>query len=143
MNIFERAARTKLRFQSPMGLLTVEDLWDIPLTAKRTPSIEALGTAVMVSLKARDGTTFLSDKKSDPVKVALQLQYDILRHVADAKTAEADAAEKRMARAADRRILRDALADKASEAIRAMSAEDIQKKLKELGDEEEADQAAA
>lgn len=30
-NIFEQAVRQKLRFQTVRGLLTVEQLWDLPL----------------------------------------------------------------------------------------------------------------
>ena len=33
MNIFEQAARQKIRFESVLGLLCVEDLWDLPLTS--------------------------------------------------------------------------------------------------------------
>ena len=34
MNIFETAARNKVRFESSKGLVTVEDLFDAPLTSK-------------------------------------------------------------------------------------------------------------
>jgi len=33
MNIFERAARAKVRFSSAVGELTTEQLFDLPLTA--------------------------------------------------------------------------------------------------------------
>ena len=33
MNLFEHASRNKLRFASPKGDLSVEDLWDLPLTS--------------------------------------------------------------------------------------------------------------
>ena len=31
--MFTKASRLKLRFQSPAGLLSSEDLWDLPLTS--------------------------------------------------------------------------------------------------------------
>ena len=33
-NIFEYATRSKLRFQSSHGVLTVEQLWEVPLRSK-------------------------------------------------------------------------------------------------------------
>jgi hypothetical protein len=33
MNIFEQATRAKIRFSTPVGMLSVEDLWDLPLTS--------------------------------------------------------------------------------------------------------------
>ena len=33
MDIFEQASRLKLRFPSPLGTLSTEDLWHLPLTS--------------------------------------------------------------------------------------------------------------
>lgn len=33
INIFEQTSRLKLRFDTTKGMLTAEDLWDLPLTS--------------------------------------------------------------------------------------------------------------
>ena len=43
MNIFERASRRKLRFDTVVGLLATEQLWELPLTAKgERPDLDKL-----------------------------------------------------------------------------------------------------
>ena len=40
MDIFKQAAKQKLRFKTSQGLVTTEDLWDMPLLSKTKPLSE-------------------------------------------------------------------------------------------------------
>ena len=42
-DIFKQATKLKLRFSSVRGDLTVEDLWDLPLTSKSNLSLDGVG----------------------------------------------------------------------------------------------------
>lgn len=45
MDIFVQATRMKLRFSTPAGLMTVEDLWDLPLQ-KGKVNLDALAVGI-------------------------------------------------------------------------------------------------
>lgn len=133
MNMFERAARAKLRFASSVGDLTTEQLWDLPLTAKgEKPDLDKITREVHRELKDRDEVSFV-DEKPDARKIELELRFEILKHVIEAKKAEKAAAEKRAENAVRRQKLLEALSAKDAAAIGAMSEEDIKRELAALG----------
>ena len=84
--MFEKAARLKLRFDTPRGNLTVEDLWDIPLTGQQI-SLDNVAKAVNKGLKASEEESFVA-KPSSKDRV-LSLKLDILKHVIRVRLAEA------------------------------------------------------
>lgn len=134
MNIFERAARAKLRFSSSVGLLTTEDLFSLNLTERgNKPSLDAVAREVHKELKGLEEVSFV-DTKPNPRKEELQLQMDILLHVIESKKSDLAAAETRAKRAELRRQLTEVLAAKQGEALKSMSMEDLQAKLAELSD---------
>jgi len=79
MNMFEEASRLKLRFPSPKGALTVEDLWDLPLTSTRAASLDLVAKTVNRSLKELDEESFVTPGSKANTEETLKL--DILKHV--------------------------------------------------------------
>ena len=134
MNIFERAARAKLRFDSPVGELTAEQLFDLPLTAKETkPNLDSIARAVNRELKEIVDGSFV-EVKPDPRKADLELRLELLVHVIESKKADKAAAEARAANAQRKQKLLDALAQKDDQALAGMSREDIQAESNKLGE---------
>lgn len=134
MEIFERAARCKLRFSTSIGDLVTEQLFDLPLTASGSKiSLDKIAREVFGELKGIEEVSFV-ETKPDPRKVELTLALDIVKHVIESKKADAAAVENRMKKQELRRQLTEALAAKQGEAIKGMSAEEIQAKLAELGE---------
>ena len=83
--MFEQASRLKLRFDSVIGLLSAEDLWDLPLTSKRGPNLNDIAIELHHATKD-DTVSFVDDAvKPDP---ALVLRFDIVKHVIDVKKEE-------------------------------------------------------
>lgn len=129
--IFERAARKKLRFTTPKGMVSVEDLWDMPLQSKSGYDLDSTARAVNAKLKDAESESFV-DTTTNPAKDGLQLQMDVvLRVIAVLKQERADAAAKETRRAERARII-EVLAGKQDEKLRGMSAEQLMAQLDAL-----------
>lgn len=138
MNIFERAARSKLRIAVSGGVLLVENLFELPLTAPgRKLSLDLVAREVHNELKGFDDSSFV-ETTPEPRRVELQLQLDLIKHVIESKKQDAAsaqaAAQTRAQKAEDRRLILEALAQKRGETIKGLSEEDLRKKLAELGE---------
>lgn len=136
MDIFEAASRKKLRFASPKGELTTEQLWDLPLLGGAVnrglnTDLDTVARAVNLNLKAVSEDSFVT-VSTNPMKATYELQLAVVKHIIAAKQAEAEKAKDRAAKAEKRRKLLDVLAMKEEQEIGAKSKEDILKELAEL-----------
>lgn len=86
--MFEMAARLKLRFSSPQGPLTAEDLWDLPLTSTRLnqANLNNIAKGISRQLKAEGEEDFVNPKSG--ADAVLQVQLDIVKHIIGVKQAE-------------------------------------------------------
>lgn len=106
MNIFEQASRHRplFRFPTAAGLLTVEDLWDLPLTHRTKINLDDIARQLSRELKESQDVSFV-DASAKP-NTLLQLGLDIVKHIIDVKLAERTATERAAAtRARNARIL--------------------------------------
>lgn len=131
MNIFEQAAKQKLRFQSPIGMLTVEQVYDLQLeNARHNIDLDRLAVSLDAELASTATKSFVK-KTTDRNKVA-QLRMDIVLHIIATKVDAKAEADKRATVAAERAKLMDALARAKDAALGAMSEADILKALAAL-----------
>ena len=126
-NIFELAARNKVRFQSAVGQLTTEQLWDLPV-----PNLKKIAIAYKNAIKGLDDDEFEDDAPSKKERDAYELQLEILKFVIADKKAVADAAKARADKALQVKVLREALANKQNDKINSMSEEDLIKQIELL-----------
>lgn len=131
-NLFEVATRNKLRFESSKGPLSVEQVWDAPLTSRNGFSLDDIAKQAKRELDALSEESFV--EQVSPLKSVAVLKLEVVKHIITVKLAEKEAASKRAERAELRQQLTQALAQKQSEVIKNMSPEEIQKRLKELED---------
>jgi len=89
--MFEKASRLKLRFDSPKGFLSVEDLWDLPLTSQTgKANLDDIARGLHKQLKNSEDVSFVvKEHKSDET---IQLKFDIIKHVIDVKLADNESA---------------------------------------------------
>lgn len=122
--MFEKASRLKLRFDYK-GSISVEDLWDIPMTA-----LNRVFQALNAELKTTQEESLLETKsKKDEV---LELKIIIVRHVAEVRLAEKETRKNAAERKAKKERLLEIIAKKQDESLEQMSIEDLTKLVNDL-----------
>lgn len=128
MSIYKQASRKMLRFESSKGLLTVEQLWKLSLTALKE-MIKSVNEAVKKE-STNDGLDFLEDtfvEQSDN-----KLKFEVLKDIYTTKLQE----NKDFALSKEKREQREKIAEiisrKKNAELEGMSLEELENKLKEL-----------
>jgi len=123
VNIFERALRARLRFETTRGLLSVEDIWHMPLTSNDGFDLDSLARELHRQVKDSEEVSFVVKTTASNAK--LELAFDVVKHVIDVKLAERDEAKTRAANREKKQELLAILADKDKEELRGKSREEI------------------
>ena len=128
--MFEKATRLKLRFDTPKGALSVEDLWDLPLTSTKGANLDDLARNLDTALKSGAGVSFV--QKTTPVNEVLGLKFDIVMHIIDVRLAENQACRaEQLTRERKQQILA-IIAQKETEQLAGSSMEDLRKLLESM-----------
>lgn len=122
--LFITAAREKLRFPSSVGLITAEDLWDLPLSGKGA-NLDSIARTLHRGLKDADGDISFV-KPAVKTTTELQVKFDIVKYVIDAKMGERDIRAAAEDKAATKQKLMAKLAEKKDKALDDLSTEAIQ-----------------
>ena len=122
MSIFEQASRKKLRFETSMGLLTAEDLWDLALKDHRRANLNDIAVGLHKSIEAAS-ISFVDDEK--PADTDLRIKFNIVKHIIDAKKAEMKTALEAHAKAERKQKLLGVLARKEDAALESLTPEEI------------------
>jgi len=131
-NLFERATRLKLRFTTEYGMVSVEDLWDLPLatTRPRTTSLDDVAKALRRELRDTEEESFVvAAKKGDD---RLALSFEVVKHIIAVRLAEAEAAKTARQRAEKKQQLLGVLARKQDAALENMTEAEIKAAIEEL-----------
>jgi hypothetical protein len=131
INLFLQATREKFRFQSSKGDLSVEQLWDLPLTSRTGFDLDTVAKAVNADLKGANEESFVNTS-NNPAVSRLQAKLELVKAIIEIKLAEADAAKKRSEKAAERQRLMEVLHSKKDQELQGLSVEEIEKRLAQL-----------
>lgn len=133
MNIFERASRLKLRFNSPKGALGVEDLWDLPLTsATGKANLDAIAIELHQALKATAATvSFVEPQQTGPDSVTA-LAFEVVKYIIDVRVAENKAAADAKTKAETKQRLLEVLERKQNAELESKTPEEIRAMLSAL-----------
>lgn len=124
MNIFEKAVREKTRFNFK-GLISVEDLWDLPLE-----SLDSIWCTLESDLEKLPKKSLLatSTKQLDEI----EFKQEIIKHIVETKKAEKLANEQAKANATKKQMVLDIIEAKQNDDLKNMSVEELKKLAESL-----------
>jgi hypothetical protein len=126
--MFEQASRLKLRFDSTRGQLSVEDLWDIPLTSPSGNRTNLDSIAVDLHRQTRDAAdtvSFVNPSTENPNAAITQLKFEIVKHVIGVRVAERDTLRDAADRREKKQRLLELIARKEDEALGEKSVDEL------------------
>lgn len=124
MNLFEIATRSKYRFATNKGSLSVEDLWDLPST-----QLDAIYRAMTKELREQGGESLMQKDNDNTV---LTNKIEIIKHIFLVKQKEIAARKAAEENRNKRQRIMEILEQKRDASLQNMSEEDLQKMLNDL-----------
>lgn len=125
MNIFEKASKTKLRFSTSKGQLSVEEMWDLSLT-----SLDNIHKSISKGLKDDSGEGLFTTQSDSYTEDHLRL--DVIKHIFVAKQEAATLVKAKQEKQTHLYTLKQLKETKEIEALGSKSLEDIDKMIAEL-----------
>ena len=132
MIMFQEATRKKLRFDSPQGSLTVEDLWDIPLHSQnnKVANLDDIAKALFKQIKEQDTESFVFKKAT--VNELVQLKFEIVKHIIGIRLTEVQAAEQIRINKDKKQQILAIIAAKENEQLMGTSLDELKKMAESL-----------
>lgn len=128
MNLFEYVTRNGLRFEGEKGLYSVEDLWNLSLTA-----LDKLAVQLNNQITASSKVSFVSPKSIKDKEIEIiQVKFDIVLYIINVKIQERDEAKLKAEKDKAKQQLLNLKYEKEHDVLKSMSIEEIEQKLKEL-----------
>lgn len=126
--MFEKASRQKLRFDTPKGQLSIEDLWDLPLhSLTGKANLDDIARVLDADLKTGTSKSFVN--KATSADEVLKLKFDIVIHVINTRLDEREAAHKIAEKREQKQKIMAIIAQKKDAALSEASLADLEQML--------------
>ena len=125
INLFETASKQKLRFTTAKGLLSTEDLWDLPLT-----TLNELAKSLNKQVKEAGEESFIEVKSSANEK--LDNMFEIVKHIIKVKLTERETLKVAKENATKKAQILELIHQKKNESLASMPVEELEKMLADL-----------
>lgn len=124
--MFEKAIRLKLRFNTPRGQISCEDLWDLPLLGRGSQlDLNTVAKTASAELRSLSEEDFVSTSVPSAQREAAELKLNIAKYVIAIKKAEAETAKQSAVIASRKRLIEDILAKKQVQGLESKSEEEL------------------
>ena len=128
------ALEQKWRFPSKRGVLSLEDLFDLPLTKNNGVNLDAVAIEINNQLQEKQGSTsFVQSTTEKTAEInKLETMLEIVKTIIKQRQDEKEAKLKRAELASKRKQLQALIDQKQGEALASLSLEELQAQLDEL-----------
>ena len=132
MNIFEQATRLKLRFAVGTRVnLTVENLWDLPLTNVKGEDLDHIAIELQEKLSTNEKSFVVQQSKTKEAQLN-QLKFDIVKYIIDVRLEEQKVANLERQRAQEIATLKELQKQAKIRDLQNLSSEEIEERIKSL-----------
>lgn len=132
MNIFEQATRLKLRFAVGTRVnLTVENLWDLPLTNVKGEDLDHIAIELQEKLSTNEKSFVVQQSKNKETQLN-QLKFDIVKYIIDIRLEEQKVANLERQRAQEIATLKELQKQAKIRDLQNLSSEEIEERIKAL-----------
>lgn len=129
-DLFAKATRDKVKFVTVKGEISIEDLWDLPLTSEKGFDLDSIAKKIAKELKDSTEESFVVE--STKGSSLLELKLEILKYIIKVKMEENKARKNLAEKKAKKEKLMEILAKKEDASLEALTPEEIRKQLEEL-----------
>lgn len=129
MELFAKAVKQGLTFNTSRGVVLPQDVWKMPLTGNNGFNLDVLSRDLLKKVRASEEDSLVSESKVDPKD---QLRLDVLKFIIEDKQEEAKAAEDALLKKQKKEKLQSLIAQKQDEEISSKSLEELQEELLKL-----------
>ena len=129
-----KALEKKWRFPSKRGVLSLEDLFDLPLTKNNGVNLDAVAIEINKQFQEKQGSTsFVQSTSENTAEInKLETMLEIVKTIIKQRQDENEAKLKRAELASKRKQLQELINQKQGEALASLSLEELQAQLDEL-----------
>ncbi len=121
--IFARASKKKLRFETEKGLLSTEDLWDLPLLDPVLLCLNDMAKKYNKRVKDDGEDNFVEPAAAKATDD--KLKFELVKHVIDYKVQAAAAQENRLKKQQQRELILKLIDEKQNDELKEKSAEEL------------------
>jgi hypothetical protein len=122
--MFEKASRLRIRFDSPKGLLSVEDVWQLPLSSTTgRANLDDIAKDLNQLIQHQNIGSFVN--LTAAADALIQLKFDIVLHIIKVRMAENEAVRLAVTKSEQKQKLLGLIAQKQDEALGSKSVEEL------------------
>jgi len=128
--MFKNAIKSKFRFETTKGLVSTEDLFDMPLSSRNGFDLDTVAITLDTQIKSTSDISFV--KQTTTVNKELTEKLEIVKSIISDKLLEQASKQVAMAKASQKEFLQEVLKEKQVDAVKSLSIEEIQAQLQAL-----------